>query len=134
MTSNVLEMHPQILKDKLRINKVIHKHFDPSIYSRGNLKAIKKIMKLDRSQSSAETEGLYKPYDKEDKSVRAILMKNKKKQAKSVNKREPTLAQVILDDFRMMLENDGESEDSVGYLQQKNRVTDIMDDYYSRHI
>jgi len=32
LTSNLLEMHPQIIKDKLRINKFIHKYFNPTLY------------------------------------------------------------------------------------------------------
>ena len=32
LTSNLLEMHPQILKDKLRISKFVHKYFNPTLY------------------------------------------------------------------------------------------------------
>ena len=34
LTSNLLEMHPQILKDKLRISKFIHKYFNPTLYQK----------------------------------------------------------------------------------------------------
>jgi len=56
VTSNVLEMHPQIIKDKLRISKFIHKYFNPALYERDNMKAIKAVMKLD-SHSKDGKEG-----------------------------------------------------------------------------
>ena len=34
VTSNLLEMHPQILKDKLRISKFVHKYFNPTLYEK----------------------------------------------------------------------------------------------------
>ena len=34
LTSNLLEMHPQILKDKLRISKFIHRYFNPTLYQK----------------------------------------------------------------------------------------------------
>lgn len=51
VTSNVLEIHPQIIKDKLRISKFIHKYFNPALYEKNNMRAIKAIMKLDQETS-----------------------------------------------------------------------------------
>jgi len=78
LSSNMLEMHPQILKDKLRISKIIHKHFNPALYERENMKAIKMIMKLDKSNDNQNINSLYTPYTKEDKGIRALLERKRK--------------------------------------------------------
>ncbi|CAI2362851.1 unnamed protein product [Moneuplotes crassus] len=139
VSSNILEMHPQILKDKLRISKVIHKHFDPSLYERENIKAIKQIMKLDRSETLDNPESLYKPYAKEEKGIRALLEKRRKIKKRNTNKsfdskRDLPLGKVILNDFKTLLDKDDNLENNRSYLDRKNKVVDIMDDYYSRHI
>ena len=138
-TSDVFEIHPQIIKDKLRISKIIHKHFNPALYEKENMKAIKQLMRLDRNKSLENSTSLYKPYAKEDKGIRALLEKKKRlkkaRPERSVHvKREEPLAKLILNDFRNRLEKDENLEADNSYLYRKNKVIDIMDDYYSRHI
>lgn len=74
VTSNVLEMHPQIVKDKLRISKFIHKYFNPALYERNNMRAIKAIMKLDNSMENGHegSANLFKPYQKEATGLQAL--------------------------------------------------------------
>jgi hypothetical protein len=73
ITSNMLEMHPQILKDKLRISKFIHKYFNPTLYERNNMKAIKTIMKLDNDKPEPKKNyNIYEPYNKVQTELQAM--------------------------------------------------------------
>lgn len=139
LSSNMLEMHPQILKDKLRISKIIHKHYNPALYERENMKAIKYMMKLDKSDDKTSRSSLYKPYSKDDKGIKALL--EKKRRLRKVRpklsvetKRDETLSQLILNDFGMRFENEEREGDNKKFLERKNKVIDIMDNYYSKNI
>lgn len=128
ITSNVLEMHPQILKDKLRINKFIHKYFNPSIYERQNMKAIKTIMKLDKDQSPESKpdshfdgyEGdtnLYEPFPRNNKGFQE---EGRKRKERSVNvNRPPTLAHQIVNNFHENFNNEENFIEDYKYLERK---------------
>lgn len=146
VTSNLLEMHPQILKDKLRISKFIHRYFNPSLYERNQMKAIKTIMKLDHTQVNEEKstlckEGmvsLYEPYNKVVTDLQ--LMKENRKRGKKrpdrsvhIQRTEP-LAKLILNDFENNFQKEELFVNNYKNLMIKNKVIDVMDDYYSRHI
>lgn len=139
LTSNLLEMHPQILKDKLRISKFIHKYFNPTLYEKNSLRAVRAVMRLDRQHNSSGREGsvnLYEPFNKVPTGLQALKEKHsryKRRPERRVNKTEP-LSKIILERFEETLENQPSIIDNYEQLQRKNRLVDVMDDYYSRHI
>lgn len=142
LTSNLLEIHPQILKDKLRISKFIHKHFNPTLYSNTNMKTIKTVMKLDSQISpNGYYEGsvnLYEPFRKITSEPRRFNTKQaqfKSRKDRSVHKNQPVpLAKIILDRFEETMEKDELFTDNFQMLKMRTNLVDIMDDYYSRHI
>lgn len=141
VTSNILEMHPQIIKDKLRISKIIHKYYDPTLYDKENMRNIKKIMKLDKGEGdeTAANSNLLKPYSNAPNGLQALREKKRKlKQARpersvDINRNEP-LAKLILEDFKANFERENGVVQGRDYLEKNSKVIDIMDDYYSRHI
>jgi hypothetical protein len=141
VTSNILEMHPQIIKDKLRISKIIHKYYDPTLYDRDNIRNIKRIMKLDNAEGddAAGNLSLLKPYSKQPTGLQALREKKAKlklarpERSVNIDKEEP-LAKLILDDFKAKFERGSGEVQGHDFLQKKNKLFDFMDDYYSRHI
>ena len=91
LTSNLLEMHPQIMKDKLRISKFVHKYFNPRLYLKNNIKTVKTIMKLDKTSSESGYEGsvnLYEPFNKIPNLTHGMKeIKVKKRNGKSVKEK-----------------------------------------------
>jgi hypothetical protein len=56
------------------------------------------------------------------------------KNNKSDSQRPVPLSKTILNDFEQNFERDELFVENYAYLQRKNKVIDVMDDYYSRHI
>lgn len=96
-------------------------------------------MRIQNNASGYEGKvNLYEPYSKIPTGLQLLKLKKsnaKHKGGKSVNvKRAEPLAKVILDRFEETLENNEFIVDNIEQLKRKNKLTDYMDDYYSRHI
>ena len=106
-----------------------------------NMKAIKTIMKLDKEKKPSGKEGqisLYEPYNKILTDLQA--MKQHKRGGRKRNdrsmyvKRKEPLAKLILNDFENNFQKEELFTQDIKNLMIKNKVIDVMDDYYSRHI